>query len=82
MVLEAMDWHFTRSRDDKRESGRGLLARRVELGGELHLLFTAESLYDDKLIQIDLSFSPDLGKLLLMIVYCNDPHNRGAESAE
>lgn len=73
----------TRSHDDKRESERGVLAWRVELGGELHLLFIAESLYDDKHIQIDLSFSPDLGQLLLMIEKCNDPQNsRGVESAE
>ncbi|KAJ4927593.1 hypothetical protein JOQ06_015318, partial [Pogonophryne albipinna] len=46
MVLEAMDWHFrrhgnvdplpsTRSCDDKRESRRGALARRGELGGKV-----------------------------------------------
>lgn len=72
----------TRSRQDKRESGVGALAWRVELGGELHLLSATESLYDDKLIQMELSFSPDLGKLLLMIARCNDLQNRGAESAE
>lgn len=71
----------TRSRIDKRESGGGFLAWRAELGGELHLLFTAESLYDDNLIQIDLSFSPDLGMLLLMTAHCNDLQNRGVESA-
>lgn len=65
--------------DDKRESGRRLLAWRVELRGELHLLFTTESLHDDKHKWIDLSFSPDLGKLLLMIA---DLHNGGGESAE
>lgn len=81
MVLEAMVWHFrgrvalewqtlpsTRSRDDKR--GR-VLAWRVKLGSELHLLFTA----DDKHIQNDLCFSPGLEKLLLMIAHYNNPQN-------
>lgn len=60
----------TRSLDDKRNGGRGVLAWRLKLGGELHLLFTSESLFDGKHIQIGLSFSPDLGKLLLMIAHC------------
>lgn len=77
----AREWQplpSTRSRDDKRKSGTWVLAWRVELGSELHLFFTA----DDKHIQIDLSFSPDLEKLLLMRAHNNNPQNRGIESAD
>lgn len=72
----AQKWQTLRSTgscDDKRVSGTGVLAQRAELGCELHPLFAA----DNKHVQINLYFSPDLGKLLLMTAQRNNPQNRG-----